>query len=115
MSKECNIYSEFNINKHKETYINYLEVIIDAEGTVYYAVPSHQEFLINYICKRDNLTRNELDDLCPREYYFDFMTWLCKISKCISVWNNFYFGIANEKQKLKLKELSENKLYTGNI
>lgn len=44
--EEYNLYCKFDIQKHKETYKNYLEVIIDEEGSIHYAVPSHQEFLI---------------------------------------------------------------------
>lgn len=36
------IYCDFNIQKHKETYINYLEVLILENGKVVYAIPGHQ-------------------------------------------------------------------------
>lgn len=43
MKKEkYTLYSKFDIDKHAETFINYLEVIIDENGVVHYAVPSHQ-------------------------------------------------------------------------
>lgn len=41
MDEEYNLYSQFDVSKHKQTYTNYLEVIIDSDGNVMYAVPSH--------------------------------------------------------------------------
>lgn len=40
------IYCAFDLEKHKQTYVQYLEVVILEDGTVEYAVPSHQEKLI---------------------------------------------------------------------
>lgn len=105
----------FNIEVHKKTFINYLEVIIDEHGSVQYAVPSHQEKLIQLACKKRNVSRDELMDLCPPEYYFNFMEWLCQVSQCVSVWNDFYIGNLNDKQRETLKKLSEEKLYKGKI
>lgn len=34
--------SPFQINLHKSTFTNYLEVIIHLDGKIVYAVPSHQ-------------------------------------------------------------------------
>ena len=34
MSEEYNLYCPFDIEKHKQTYINYLEVVILADGTI---------------------------------------------------------------------------------
>lgn len=105
----------FDINIHKQTFINYLEVVIDENGTVMYAVPSHQEKLIQLACKKLNVSRDELMNLCPPEYYFNFMEWLCQVSRCISVWNKFYIGTLNVKQKEMLKKLAEESLYKGKI
>ncbi|GAB6761703.1 hypothetical protein [Bacillus cereus] len=33
----------FDIETHKKCFVDYLEVVIDEEGTVMYATPSHQE------------------------------------------------------------------------
>ena len=40
------IYCAFDLEQHKQTYVQYLEVVILEDGTVEYAVPSHQEKLI---------------------------------------------------------------------
>ena len=40
------LHSPFDIKVHKQTFINYLEVVISPEGIVEYAVPSHVEKLL---------------------------------------------------------------------
>lgn len=63
--------SEFDIEQHKKTFIHYLEVVIDENGEIMYAAPSHQEKLISLACERLNVTREKLNAMCPQEYYFD--------------------------------------------
>lgn len=99
-----NLYSKFDIEKHKETYINYLEVIILPDGTIEYAVPSHQEKLIKIAMDKLKLTREELFELCPDGYYIP-MEWLTKITGCVSVWNEFVGGEPNEIQKEVIEQL----------
>ena len=108
--------SEFDMDKHKQTFIHYLEVIIDSDGIVHYAVPSHQEYLIGECLRKYGWTRQELSDACPPEYYGDFVVWLCKMCGCISVWENYlqFFEI-NEKQIETLSKLKDFGLYAGNI
>lgn len=55
------IYCAFDLEKHKQTYVQYLEVVILEDGTVEYAVPSHQEKLIALACmkKGDIAARTE--------------------------------------------------------
>ena len=43
VARDYGLGSTFDIEQHKAKYKNYLEVIIDANGTIMYAVPSHQE------------------------------------------------------------------------
>lgn len=38
------VYSKFDLEKHKQRFENYFEVIIEEDGMIHYAVPSHQEF-----------------------------------------------------------------------
>lgn len=110
------LHSEFDIQKHKQKYVNYLEVVIHKDGSVHYAIPSHQEYVIALCCKQKNITRDELNDLCPEEYYFDFMTWLCGQSDAIAVWSEFivYANIYSEQIET-LKKLAEEGLYSGSI
>lgn len=109
------LHSEFDIKQHKSHYINYLETIIDPNGKVHYAVPSHQQFMEQYLCKIRNITKQQLCELVPPEYYFDYMTWLCQETGCIAVWNDYYYGKANDAQKHMLLKLKTEGLYSGVI
>ena len=109
------VYSEFDADKHKEAFPHYLEVLIEANGHVMYAVPSHQELAIRMACEKHQITRQELNKMCPREYYVDFLSWLLMQTGAISVWQTFYVGEANEKQKETLKMLREKGIYEGEI
>ena len=110
------LYSEFDIEMHGKTYVNYLEVIIDAEGKVMYAVPSHQEKCIALAREKLGITREELKRMCPREYYFDFMRWLCKISGVMAVWtHDCEYWEPTVKQIGMLRKLKMAGLYKGPI
>ena len=108
---------KFDIELHKKTFRRYLEVIIDPEGVVHYAVPSHNERLITYIMNTPDFDRDQIEGMVN-------LLWgdcggtteaLCEISKCISVWNNFYIGKPNDKQRETLQKLQDNGLYEGMI
>lgn len=117
MIEKYDVYSKFDIEKHVKTFINYLEVVIDENGVIEYAVPSHQEYLIKYACNKLNISRYDLEQLCPIEYFGNFTKWLCIITNCISVWNDFCL-VGNgftKKQLAKLKELKIRGLYKGLI
>lgn len=109
------VYSKFDLEKHKQRFENYFEVIIEEDGMIHYAVPSHQEFLINYICNKGLITRDQLNRICPKRYYMDFMRWLCMVSGCIAVYDSLY--LAGDKltyeQRLTLKILQESGVYKG--
>lgn len=110
------LHSEFDIDQHKKTFIHYLEVVIDENGKIMYAVPSHQEKMISLSRDKLNVTREELNAMCPQEYYFDFMTWLCKISGACAVWENFVqCDKLTEWQIRALRMLKDNGLYLGEI
>lgn len=111
-----NIYSEFDIDKHKQTFGEYLEVIIDDDGRIMYAVPSLQEKLIEVACKKHNVSRDELLDSCPRGRWIDFLAWLCEKSRCCAVWPQFvYSHILTDAQIKSLQQLQEMNLYHGLI
>lgn len=109
------LHSEFDIQKHKETFVNYLEVLIEPNGHVLYAVPSHQELAIKLACEAKGWTRTELNKACPQEYYFDFLVWVLSLTGCVSVWNEFYMGTPNNEQLEKLKEMKQEGIYKGRI
>lgn len=113
---EYSVYSDFDMEQHKKTFINYLEVVIDENGKIMYAVPSHQEKLIKLACQKQKVTREELNAMCPQEYYFDFVTWLCKVSGACAVWNYHIEKYRLTEQQIKaLKALKDNGLYCGEI
>lgn len=107
---EYNVYSEFDIQQHKQTYVNYLEVIILPTGKIVYAVPSHQEKLIEIACQKHNCSREILLTKCPPSMYGDFMTWFEKETGCVAVWTNFISGHPNRFQKAALEKLRKAKL-----
>ena len=116
MKEQYSVYSQFDIEKHKETFKNYLEIIIGADGTVAYAVPSHQEFLIRVACVKNGWTRDQLKAACPREYWFDFMEWLSIITGAMAVWNGHCVcHKPTVKQIATLRKLKMAGLYHGTI
>lgn len=108
-------YCEFDIEQHKKKYPHYLEVLIDEQGEVLYAIPSHQEKAIELCCQKLGVSRKQLDDLCPPEYYFDYLKWLLSICNCISVWTDFYYGEPNSRQLATLKKLKLYGVYEGSL
>ena len=112
---EYDVYSKFDIEKHVKKYIHYLEVVISEDGEIIYAVPSHQEIEIARACEKLGVTRKQLSDMTPTEYYFDWVTWLCMQTGDISVWTEFYMGNPNKKQINALKRLKRHGAYEGMI
>lgn len=115
MSK-YDVYCDFDLEKHKENYVNYLEVMIDKDGTIMYAVPSHQEKAIAMACEAKNVNRAELEKMCPKEYYFDFLTWLLMQSGAMAVWNQYYqcYNVTRE-QYASLRRLKLAGVYKGTL
>lgn len=113
-SKGYSIYSDFDIEKHKANYVNYLEVLILSDGTIKYAVPSHQELAISLACKKLGVTRDELCKMTPIDFYCDWLKWLCSKAEVVSVWNDYIvYDSINKTQYNKLKLLKLNGLYKG--
>lgn len=124
MTNDYNLDKPFDIDKHAQKFIDYLEVIIRRDGTVEYAVPSHQEKL-KAICI-EATSREEFEErLKYPEAWADYLKWLCNYSGCISVWNTFCVkpDVCTPEQLQSLKELSmknhatipDFKLYRGEI
>jgi rubrerythrin len=106
------INSEFDIEKHKQTFLNYLEVMIDRRGKVHYAVPSHQEFMIARGMEKHKCSREEYIAMCPVDYY---MEWLMQDTGYVAVWESHFIGVPNEAQMKSLEELKQAGLYKGEI
>ena len=111
---EYSVYSDFELEKHKQKYINYLEVMIDRFGNIMYAVPSHQEKAIEMACKELMVSRDTLGAMTPPEYYFDWMTWLLRQSGAMAVWNDRYIcDTPTKEQYASLRRLKLNGVYKG--
>lgn len=113
------ISCDFDLEKHKQTYKNYLEVLILEDGKVVYAIPSHQMKAEELCCEKLKLRGQiELWDACPQEYCCDYMTWLLNTCGAVAVWNEFYkvgeSGL-NDRQRTTLKRLKLHGLYRGHI
>ena len=109
------LHSDFDIGVHKKYFVNYLEIVILEDGKVEYAIPSHQEKLVNIAAKKLGKTREEIVDMCPPEFYFEYDAWLSQISGAIPVWNNFHRGKANKEQLKTLQKLKDAELYRGDV
>lgn len=116
MSCKYDIHCKFDIEQHRKTYINYLEVMIKEDGEIVYAVPSHQEMASALACERLRVSKEELLAACPSEYYCDYMTWLLSISGAIAVWTGYCIAPhATKKQIRSLKRLKLAGLYKGPV
>lgn len=117
MNQQDVLHGPFDIELHKQIFIDYLEVMIDTDGIVHYAVPSHQEFLISKTMERNHWTREELKNACPKEMYGRFLEWLISQSGgYIPVWKNFVLNYPlNTKQVSTLSKLKSAGLFSGMI
>lgn len=109
------LHGSFDIETHKKTFIDYLEVIIRPDGTVEYAVPSHMYKLMS-VFENGKYSVEQINEM----FIHDMMglspiEWLCMKTGCISVWLNGYEGVANTKQVETLKRLKAEGLYQGKI
>lgn len=107
------VHSKFDIEQHKKNFVDYLEVVILEDGTIEYAVPSHQQKLLRLTANMKGMSEREVSDLCPASMYCDFDKWLSQECKAIPVWNGFYMGNPNEAQFETLKTLKLERLYQG--
>ena len=115
MEQEFDVYCDFDPVKHKQKYINYLEVMILDTGKIVYAVPSHQMKAEQLACEKLNLTQRQLSKKCPREKQFDYLNWLLELTGAIAVWVDGYIGNPNARQQIALKRLKLYGIYGGRI
>lgn len=109
----------FNIEVHKLTFINYLEVVIAPDGVIEYAVPSHVEKLLSIYMEQKNITdREEAVSLLEEpSLRLGYIECLSKETGYISVWDHGYVTGCKptQKQLNALKTLKLNGLYHGRI
>ena len=101
------LHSPFDIETHKATFVNYTEVVILPDGTIEYAVPSHQMKLERIY--EETKHASAWDD-CPPNKHFDFLEWLMQETGCICVWFTGWQGKPNAKQRASILKLCENGL-----
>ena len=106
------MHCDFDIEQHKKTYVNYCECIIDRNGKIHYAIPSHQGFLEILGAGENLLTRQEYVYSCPEEMYCDYLTWLLQDNECVAVWSDGWYSPVrpNARQRSSLLKLISNGL-----
>jgi hypothetical protein len=104
------LHSPFDPDVHKRTFINYLEVMIDKDGVVHYAIPSHLEYLIREAMRRFNVSRNELLDMYL-DHKLDFMEALLADLEFVALWTYSCMGKPNEAQRNAMDRLREMGLF----
>ena len=114
---DYDLNSEFDIEQHKQTFINYLEILIEANGHVVYAVPSHIEKVVALACEALHVSRPELEAMCPPEFYYDYNIWVLRQSGAIMVWNDFFVAgkELTRPQQAMLRKLKLSGLYRGPV
>ena len=108
----------FSIEKHKAApYSIDLEAVIAPDGTIEYAIPSHQEYLIAKAMEVQHWSRQELMDACPKKYYANFMEWLVQQSGgYLPVWSIMTLNRPiTHKQAASLRKLKMAGLFKGAI
>lgn len=118
------LHGPFDLQTHANHFINYLEVIILNDGTIEYAIPSHQRKL-EEICIGQTSGKEFNERLEDPNAFGDYMQWLCNYSGCICVWDRFCIKpkSCTTAQLESLKRLGETfytkmphlKLYQGEI
>lgn len=104
------LHAPFDIEVHRHTFINYLELIIRRDGTPEYATPSHMMKLAEIYGKcMDDI----YEEYCQSQLGLDSIDYLCAKTNCIAVWNNRIQGIPNEAQTSTLLKLRDEGLYAG--
>lgn len=91
----------FDVDTHKATFTNYLEVVVFPNGRICYANPSH----IDVMKRAYRMGGGDPDADCPREYWCDYDGWLMRETGCVCVWTGGYMGEPNEMQAEALKML----------
>ena len=118
------LHQPFDMEKHKKTFIHYLEIVILEDGTIEYAVPSHNKKLESICCEKlgikpfEYFSSPQLTDDFKSKYGNNWWYWedyLYETSKAICVWENMYRGTPNKEQLYKLKQLKDNELYLGEL
>ena len=111
------LHEPFSIETHKKTFVSYLEVIMDEDGEIFYAVPSHQHKLCEIYMQRFGIEDYDKarDEIVEATWTvgLDIVEYLCSKTNCLAIWFEHYRGYPNEKQLKKLEELFNSGVYVG--
>ena len=91
----------FDPATHKETFVNYFEVVIRPDGRIEYAVPSHQ-MKLEAICREMGI---DPEEDCPQEMWLDYMSWLLDQTGCVCAWTDRCIGKPNARQRQAVRML----------
>lgn len=113
------LHEQFSIETHKKTFVSYLEVIMDENGEIFYAVPSHQHKLCEIYMNKVGISdyekaRKEIVEAAWTAS-LDMCEYLCAKTGCIAVWFQGYRGEPNQTQLNKLKTLRLSGVYMGPV
>jgi hypothetical protein len=103
----------FSIERHMKTFINYTEVVIDSNGAVHYAIPSHERRLVKMILEQNpDMCMKDVEDEAERNMSVEgWCEWLMRRSGCICVYTHGYMAPTGyqmtDAQQGKLNELIE--------
>lgn len=105
--KKYNVYDFINhVNKNKNMYTNYCEIIIDPYGNIIPASPSHQEAVLRYAMTKENKSRLEIMKIIP--FAYSPLHWCIDKYGLIAVWYNGYIHgtyINNKPNRFQRKSL----------
>ena len=97
--------------KNPDEWNHYCEIIIDNDGQVILARPSHQICLLQYYCDKENIKMENIEEYIPRE--FSPVHFIVDKYDLISVWYESILSSSkgpNEAQLKSLGLLRKNKL-----
>lgn len=115
-TEEYSVYSDFNLEQHKKKYPGYLEVMIEPDGTIKYAIPSHTVFAERAAMQKLNCSFKELCKKVP--VYGFYIEELLTITGLMSVWDDQVIvgkDGPTAAQLRALRKLKLNGVYRGTI
>lgn len=81
----------------QHNHIRYCEAIVNDDGTVEYAIPSHSERLISKVCEHCSISRSQLESEMPM--FCDVLAYLADIGNTAVVWYNVCYIPKNCSEK----------------
>lgn len=91
----------FDVETHKETFVDYFEAVARPDGRIEYAVPSHQ-MKLEAICRENGV--DPVED-CPDGMIWGYLEWLIGQTGCVLLWGDRYVGKPNARQRQAIRML----------